>query len=39
MIKVARIAAASPILIASGILSSNRLFNLGAKVAGSSLRR
>jgi hypothetical protein len=38
-VKALRIAAASPVLIASEVLGSNRLFNLGAMIAGSNLRR
>lgn len=37
--KVLRIVMASPVLIASEVLHNDTLFNLGAKIAGSNLRR
>ena len=39
MIDALRLVASMPLLIASGPTKSKTLFNLGAKVAGSSIRR
>lgn len=39
MIDALRLVASMPVLVASSLLDSDTLFNLGAIVAGSSLRR
>lgn len=39
MIFLARLAIASPLLVASDLLDSKTLFNLGAIVSGSRMRR
>lgn len=39
MLTLARLAVATPWLIASGLTDSDTLFNIGSAIAGSNLRR